>query len=52
MKGEKVRHDFVIEQLDSPEKHLQSPVKSVQDSEDKSPARLNFKQQDSSSQYD
>ena len=44
IKGEKIRHDFVIEQLDSPEKNIQSPVKSLQDSEmDKSPARLNLK---------
>ena len=46
MKGEKVRHDFVIEQLDTPNPKIESPYK-VDDSEDASPAKLNFKIQDS-----
>ena len=46
MKGEKVRHDFVIEQLDTPNEKIESPYK-VDDSEAASPARLNFKIQDS-----
>jgi hypothetical protein len=46
MKGEKVRHDFVIESLDTPNQKIESPYK-VDDSEDASPAKLNLKIQDS-----
>ena len=47
MKGEKVRHDFVIEQLDTPNEKVESPDKFEKNSEDASPARLNLKIQDS-----
>ena len=46
MKGTKVRHDFVIEPLDTPSQKVESPDKIEDNSEAATPTRLNLNIQD------
>ena len=47
MKDDKIRHDFVIEQVDTPNQKIESPAKIDEISEVATPTRLNLKVQDS-----